>query len=155
MEFLKPITDKFGLIIFISILISLLYILRLVIEFIMQKNTIGRQNQASNFNIREIINAREPPTQESEICVLCHDPITDKVELDCKHKYCIKCIMEYSRNYTVLPCPACHKKVYLINPLKTIKNNSTSEYYDMITEYNNVYLSGNNYVKLLDYIVLV
>jgi hypothetical protein len=136
-----------GLIIFIIIMIFLLYVFWLLIEFMMQKQTV-RQNQSLNFNVRDTININEQQI-ENEICVICHEPISHKVELDCKHRFCLKCIMEYTRNHRLsLPCPVCHKIIYMINPLQVVRNESLSEYYDLITEFNHEFLTGMNYVKL-------
>lgn len=148
MEFLKFINENIGLLVFMFIMIFLLYIFWLLIEFMMQKRTV-RHNQSLNFNVRDTININEQQI-ESEICVICHDPITNKVELDCKHRFCLKCIMEYSRSHRQkFPCPVCHKIIFMINPLQTLRNEQTSEYYDLITEFNYEFLTGNNYVKLI------
>jgi len=145
-DFLSSIFDNFGIIIFIAIMIFLLYIFWLLIEQMMEKSTI-RQNQSLNFNVRDSLNINEQQI-ETENCVICHEAISNKIELDCKHKFCLKCLMEYSRNHRqYLPCPVCHKIIHLINPLKVIRDVQNSEYYDLITEYNREYLTGNNYVK--------
>ena len=146
MEALKFLNENIGLLIFMLIMIFLLYIFWLLIEFMMQKRTI-RQNQSLNFNVRDSININEQQV-ETEICVICHDPISNKVELDCKDRFCLKCIMEYSRSHREkLPCPLCHKNIYMINPLQTQRNENTQEYYDLITEFNHEFLTGNNYVN--------
>ncbi len=147
LEALKFLNENISLLIFILIMTFLLYIFWLLIEFMMQKRTI-RQPQSLNFNVRESININEQQT-ETEICVICHDPISNKVELDCKHRFCLKCVMEYSRSHLEkLPCPVCHKIIFMINPLRTIRNEQTAEYYDLITEFNYEFLTGKNYVKL-------
>jgi hypothetical protein len=146
LDFLYTILDNISIIIFILIMIFLLYIFWLLIELMMQKSTI-RQNQPLNFNVRDTLNINEQQI-ETEICVICHEAISNKIELDCKDKFCLKCIMEYSRNHRqYLPCPVCHKIINLINPLCVIRDEDNSEYYDLITEYNREYLTGTNYVK--------
>lgn len=148
MEIFSFLNQNLGLIIFMLIMIFLLYIFWLLIDFMMQKRTV-RQIQSLNFNVRDSINITEQQP-ETETCVICHELISNKVELDCKHRFCLKCIMEYSRNHRdKLPCPVCHKIIYMINPLQTLRTEQTAEYYDLITEFNYEYLSGNNYVKLL------
>ena len=134
LDFINSIFDNFGIIIFMIIMIFLLYIFWLLIELMMQKSTI-RQNQSLNFNVRDSININEQQI-ETEICVICHEAISNKIELDCKHKFCLKCIMEYSRNHRQnFPCPVCHKIIYLINPLNVARDDSNKEYYDLITEF--------------------
>lgn len=143
---MKSLNENISLIIFMLIMVFLLYIFWLLIEFMMTKRTV-RQNQSLNFNVRDSININEQQT-ESETCVICHEPISNKVELDCKHRFCLKCIMEYSRTHRAkLPCPVCHKIIYMINPLQTPRNDQTAEYYDLITDFNREYLTGSNYVK--------
>lgn len=146
LDFISSVFENFGIIIFIVIMSFILYIFWLLIELMMQKTTI-RQNQSLNFNVRDSLNINEQQV-ETEICVICHEAISNKIELDCKHKFCIKCIMEYSRNHRqYLPCPVCHKIIYMINPLNVVREENNAEYYDLITEFNRDFLNGSNYVR--------
>jgi hypothetical protein len=146
MEIFEFLNQNIGLMIFIFIMMFLLFILWLLIEFMMQKQSV-RYNQSLNFNVRDSININEQQI-ESEICIICHDPISNKVELDCKDRFCLKCIIEYSRSHSgKLICPNCHKIIYIINPLQTVRNEQIGEFYDLITKFNHQFLVGNNYVK--------
>jgi uncharacterized membrane protein YkvA (DUF1232 family) len=134
--------DNDVLFLFITMMLILLYILYIVIT------TFGtylapNPNRNSAYNINNENNAN---ANESEECPICSSTITDKVELDCKHRFCAKCIVDWAnynrfKNFT---CPVCRATVRLINLLDVTRTEQNKEFYDQIIRYNHKNINGYN-----------
>ena len=132
--------DNSVLFVFILIFVLLLYILYNFIHFISEKHFNSR-NYVYNINshIEE---------EDEEICAICTDKIKSKIETDCRHHFCGRCLVSWMNQYIMnnLTCPICRSQVRLINLLNVTKTEQTKEFYDDIVRYNYKNLHGYRYV---------
>lgn len=138
--------DNSILIVFLIIFGFILYIFWNILKKVLEV----RNN--SEENIRQ--NGETDPYSNSgphEECIICLERIKYKVELDCRHCFCGKCIMEYYESVrpSNLNCPYCRRSIRLINAENLSRNESTRDFYDKIVVYNHRNLNGFNYVKIL------
>jgi len=137
--------DNMSLVIFIMIAV---YILYLIYRF---TSEISKHRNELNSQIRNIDNLAENHNLEDD-CPICHDNFKNAVELDCNHKFCAKCIMDYYRTIEPrLNCPMCRKDIRLINILNYNRSDEIRQYMEMIIIFNHDHLNGYNYVRLLDF----
>lgn len=137
--------DNSILILFMLIITFLLYILWNILKYIREKRT--ERIQENHFNY---IDPNNRPLDEHEECSVCTERIKHRVELDCRHSFCGKCIMDYYDTIRSgnMKCPLCRNEIRLINPLNLVRNEETQDFYDKITRYNHRNLNGYNYVRL-------
>ncbi len=89
---------------------------------------------------------------EDEECPICTERIKYKIELDCRHNFCGRCIgqlIQHSSNN--LKCPLCRCHIRLINYDNIEKSSETKDFYDQIVKYNYVNLNGYNFVIYYPY----
>jgi hypothetical protein len=143
------------LFVFIGLMSFILYIFWNILKYIMERRERPSQFHVGNEN-NDDPNDQYHGVAANEDCSICTERMKYKVELDCSHSYCSKCIIEYydrimrPRN---LKCPLCRREVRLINAQNIRRNENNREYYDKIVEYNHKNLNGFNYVR--KFIILV
>ncbi len=142
--------------IFVIMFSMILYILWNVLKFIMDPSSF-RSQEAYSINVNNNNQNEEEPYEFSgrfENCPICTDRIRYKVELNCTHCFCGKCIMEYydSIRPNKLLCPLCRSDVRIINNENIIRNENTREFYDKIVWYNNRLLHPGFY-SYMEYII--
>jgi hypothetical protein len=100
-------------------------------------------------------NSRYQSSGLHEDCSICTERIKYKVELDCKHCFCAKCIMDYydTLRPRKLICPMCRREVRLINSQNINRNDENKIFYDKIVRFNHNHLNGANYVQFYNKIV--
>ena len=121
--------------------VLLLYILYTFVSSLMKRSS----NPSRAFSQRSGQGA-----YDTEECSICLNQINYKVELECQHVFCAKCIMEYyDQQYPRdLICPLCRKQVNLINMLDMEKNEENKEVFEKIVTYNYRHLQETGSVKL-------
>jgi len=139
-------------ILFFIIMCFVLYIFYKILEFIMIKSTQNSSNNYNEYNLNRHAEGNSDPYAHSDLheeCPICTDRIKYKVELDCRHNFCGKCIMDYYD--TVRPnglkCPLCRENIRIVNAENLVRDNNTREFYDRIVKFNHRNLSGVNYVS--------
>lgn len=138
------------LIVFLIIMSFILYIFWNMLKYIMEKQNIRGQDP---YEINRNANSQSDPYANSglhEECSICTERVQYKVELDCSHSFCGKCIMEYydSIHSNGLKCPLCRNEVRLINNEKIIRDDNTKDFYDKIVIFNHRHINGMNFVLL-------
>jgi len=122
-----------------------LFILWTILNYLNQKLIL---NQTNNQNQNQGITDPYFSVAEEEECPICTERIKYKIELDCRHNFCGRCIgqlIQHSSNF--LKCPLCRSHIRLINYDNISNNNETKDFYDQIVKYNYVNLNGYNFVK--------
>lgn len=141
--------DNSVVVVFLMIFAVALYILWNVMQFILSKKPNRRSNLLGEEENNDQMRA-DPyyNVAEHEECSICTERMKYKVELDCRHCYCGKCIMDYYDRVRPnnLKCPLCRREIRLINDSNVMKNQQTQEFYDKITNYNHKNINGLNYV---------
>lgn len=115
-----------------------------VLQFIMKTNPeVNHQPPIPSQNPHDNVG-------EHEECPICTERIKYKIELDCRHNFCGKCIMDYyvTTNREDLSCPICRKSIRIINSENITRTTETREFYDRIVRFNHKNLNGINYVKI-------
>jgi len=138
--------DSFSYFLIFIIYAYIIYaIYKFFIEIQKQRNTnINSENRYNN-------NTGQNNNEEDD-CPICQETLKNTVELDCAHKFCAKCIMDYYKTRTPnLSCPMCRKNIRLINILKYNRSEEMKPYMEMIVIFNHEHLSGYNYVKDIFY----
>ena len=139
--------DNISLFIFAIIASYIFYIIYIILmEFLKKKQDLNRRIQDID-NIPEI---NENPERNEDDCPICSDVLhVNSCQLDCNHKYCCKCIMDYyetTRPY--IKCPMCRANIRLINVLNFDRSPESRKYVEMIAIFNHENLNGYNYVIL-------
>lgn len=135
--------DNVSLLIVIIICIYIIYIFYKMFQEILKQRNILRDG------IQNIDNLSENHNLGDDDCPICHEQVLNAVELDCSHKYCAKCIMEYYKTTQPnLACPLCRKSIRLIHILNYNRSEEVREYMEMIVIFNHDHLNGYNYVKI-------
>jgi len=132
--------DNMSLVIFTIIALYIIYVLyKFFSEILNQRNEL-------NSRIMNIDNLVEYHNLEDD-CPICHENFKNAVELDCYHKFCAKCIMDYYKTTQPnLNCPMCRKSNRLINILNYDRSEDIRPYLEMIVIFNHDHLNGYNYV---------
>ena len=141
--------DNSVLIVFLTLMGLVLYIFWNILQKILESRPVSSSDP---YNISQVPEGSSDPYANSgqhEDCAICTDRIKFKVELDCRHMFCGKCIMDYYENLrpSGLKCHLCRQSIRLINAENLVKNDGTREFYDKIVMYNHRNLNGVNYVK--------
>lgn len=140
--------DNSVLVIFVAIMGFTLFILHNILKFIMNRTSREvRDPYNINFNSENI----SDPYAHSNLhddCSICTERIKYKVELDCNHSFCGKCIMDYYDTVrpSNLKCPLCRNPVRIINSENLVRDANTRDFYDNIVRYNHRNTNGWNYV---------
>ncbi len=134
--------DNISLILFVMIAGYILYV---TYRFISE---ISKHRNELNCEIGNINNLAENHNLKDD-CPICHENIINAIELDCNHKFCGKCIMDYY--ITIQPrlsCPMCRKEIRLINILNYDRSEDMRRYMEMIVIFNHNNINGWNYVRI-------
>jgi hypothetical protein len=147
MPFIEGV-DNSACLIFVIIFGSILYLFSKVLNFLTERRPISSSPTITNANNNP--NANSNPynnVQEDEECSICSERMKYKIELDCQHNFCGKCIMDYYQTLrpNALKCPLCRSNVRLINSDNMTRNADTREFYDEIVKFNHRNLNGYNF----------
>jgi uncharacterized membrane protein YkvA (DUF1232 family) len=142
------------LLIFTLMMVFMLYILYTVLTKVIGGGSQVNPNVNSNnvYNLNNNNNSdssnNNSNINETEECPICASTITDKVELDCSHRFCAACIMAWANQQRLsnFTCPCCRTTIRLINLLQVQRTEANKEAYDDITRYNHKNLNGYNLV---------
>lgn len=138
--------DKYDNLSFTLILIICGYLIYIIYKF--YSEIIKQRNEDADSRLRTNVENSSENNNEEEDCPICHENLKNTVELDCSHKFCAKCIMDYySTTKPNLSCPLCRKNIRLINILKYNRSEEMKPYMEMIVIFNHEHLTGYNYVK--------
>ena len=143
--------DNYSLFAFAIIIFYITYIFyNIYKEFDKRRNDLNRRL----LNI-DNIPERNNENIENDICAICSEEFNNPSQLDCNHKFCSKCIMEYyERTRPSLRCPLCRKSIRLINVLNFDRTEDNRRFMEMIAIFNHENLDGYNYVIFLKIIIL-
>jgi hypothetical protein len=135
--------DNYSLLVFSIIILYITYIFySIYIEFNKRRNDLNRRL----LNIENIPEGNNN-NLENDNCAICSEVFNNPSQLDCNHKFCSKCIMEYyERTRPSLRCPLCRKNIRLINVLNFDRSQDNRKYIEMIAIFNHENLDGYNYV---------
>lgn len=148
--------DNSVVIVFLIIMGFILFIFWNILNLIMETKTRRQVDPYSINNLgggaipNQVINDPYLHTAENEDCSICTERIKFKVELDCTHKFCGKCIMDYHESIrpSDLKCPLCRAHVRIINYENITRSLENREWYDKIVKFNHRNLTGTNYVNI-------
>lgn len=120
------------------------YIMFVIYKFTLE---ISKHRNEINSQMGNIDNLAENHNL-NDLCAICHEDIKNAIELDCNHKFCAKCIMDYySTTEPRLSCPMCRKNIRLINILNYDRSAEMRQYMEKIIIFNHDHLNGYNYVR--------
>ncbi len=130
-----------------SFFIYIIY--KIILELIRHRNLYNSLLR----NIDDLPNGNiENDLNMENVCAICHENLNNTAELDCNHKFCAKCIMDYySTTQPKLKCPICRKNIRLINILNFDRSEEIRQYMEMIVIFNHDHLNGYNYVFNIHY----
>jgi hypothetical protein len=143
--------DNSVLIVFMMIMGFILYIFWNVVNKISESNP---NNQQDRYDFNRVPEGESDPyanTNQHEDCPICTDRIKYKVELDCRHNFCGKCIMDYYDTLRPwdIKCPLCRQNIRYINYTNLVRDNGTREFYDKIVTYNHKNMQGSSSVRII------
>ena len=136
--------DNMALFIFTIIFIYIIYILYIIIDEILNQRNLLQQNLQNLYNLNN--NLSNVPEDD---CPICHEKLSNVTELECLHKFCARCIMEYYKVTTpLLNCPMCRKNIKSMKILYFDRTEEIKKYMEMIINFNHINLNGYNYVQI-------